>query len=366
MRLRQYLSGAKDRLFDQKNIDAARFALQSAVAAAAAFAVVNATGLGEAYISVISAVFVVQPSVGGTANTGWNRLFATLLGTGIGFFLLYILPTDWGTVAALAIAMFVVNAIAAFRIDWRYGAIPAAAMALGSATETWQTALDRGIAIGLGVLIGLVISLILWPDTASRRVQRQIRGAIEASATRLCEIARRIEANEEETENTAARKRFHGNISDARETAERLAGKARRRTGSVIDAIEDLYNSVLVINRTVRRTEDSEIDDALRDAFDRIRQTGEPAIRSLVREDIDRDAAITAYEDCIRDVRDQLREAGLEGQAGERRAALIFGLNEVLRTLRGLSKALSESGEIKHGVIASTRRMVSEALPGRL
>lgn len=360
------ISDLRDRIFDQKNIDAARFALQSAVAAAAAFAAVHWTGLGEEFVTVISAVFVVQPSVGGTASTGWNRIFATVLGTAIGFALLYLLPTDWGTIIALGVAMLVVNLIAAFNIDWRYGAIPAAAIALGSATETWQTALDRGVAIGLGAAVGLIISLIIWPDTAMSRTRRHIRTAIQAIARRLDNVVA-LAAHDGGEEDLSPQRNFHRNLDSARETASRLRKKNREPVNDIIDAVEALYNSVLVIGRAVTSEEDAPADGTeLADAFERCREAGRTAICALVDGSCDTDKAIDDYKSCIDEVRGSLDESAMDDGDRIRRAALIFGLYEVYRGLVMLNETLGSEGEIDHGVIASARRIASEALPTKL
>lgn len=357
------ISDLRDRIFDQKNIDAARFALQSAVAAATAFAAVHWTGLGEEFVTVISAVFVVQPSVGGTASTGWNRIFATVLGTAIGFALLYLLPTDWGTIIALGVAMLVVNLVAAFNIDWRYGAIPAAAIALGSATETWQTALDRGVAIGLGAAIGLAVSLIIWPDTAMSRTRRHIRTAIQAIARRLDNVVA-LAASDGDEEDLTPQRNFHRNLDSARETASRLRKKNREPVNSIVDSVEALYNSVLVIGRAVTAEKDAPVDGtALADAFEDCREAGRKAICALVDGACDTDGAIEDYKSCIDRIRKELDEVEFQDSDRIRRSALIFGLYEVYRSLVILSRSMGEAGEIDHGVVASARRIASEALP---
>lgn len=353
----------RDRVFDQKNIDAARFALQSAIAASAAFAAVHWTGLGEEFLTVISAVFVVQPSVGGTASTGWNRIFATILGTIVGFALLYLLPTAWGTMIAIGVSMLVVNLIAAFNIDWRYGVIAAAAMALGAESQTFDIALDRGIAIALGAGVGLAVSLIVWPDTALSRTRRHIHSAIQSAARRLEDIVNKAAADDAEPDETP-RYAFHRNLDSARETAERLSDRNARPVKAVINAVETLYNSVLVINRSVTSEDDAPLSGSpLADEIARVRDIGTRAICALIDASCDADKAITDYKDCIDEVHRNLQRHDPVDDERVRRAALIFGLYEVYRSLLILKESLGEAGEIDHGIIASARRIAAEARP---
>ena len=137
--------------------DAARLAMQSAVAAAATYLAMQVIGMPEKFVGILSAVLVIQPSVGNTMGEAWDRVAATLIGSAIGAACLLLLSGAYATAGALALSMLVINAVAGFRPEWRYGAVAAVALSLGAESDLWQTTQDRALAIGLGALIGIVV-----------------------------------------------------------------------------------------------------------------------------------------------------------------------------------------------------------------
>jgi uncharacterized membrane protein YccC len=346
------ISAIRDRIFDQRNIDAARFALQSAVAAAGAFAVAHATEWGDPFAAVISAVFVVQPSAGGTASTGWNRLLATAIGAIVGFVMLMIMPPDWGTVAAIGLAMLVVNLIAAFRIDWRYAAIPAAAIALGGGSETLATTIDSATDIAIGVVIGILVSILVWPDTARVRVSRQIRSAIDASASRL----RAARSDTPEDAARAARERFYENASTARQTARRLSGEQQDAANQAIDEAELLFNAVVTLRAAAEHegaTPSGNLD-ALEDA-------AITAICALADPKKDPGEAISDYEAQLLNLPPKAETSEAKT---ETRMVIALAARDMLERMKTLTASLNENGQVRSTPFSSLRQAAREVIPG--
>lgn len=158
--------------------DVARLALQSATAAAASYLLLRALGLPEVFVGVISAVLIVKPSLGSTMGSGMQRVFATLVGCVIGVATMWAIPYGYSTALALAISMLVMNAIAGFKREWRYGVVAAVALSLGAEADLVQAATDRALSIGIGAAVGILTSITVWPDHATSRAHRRLAAAM--------------------------------------------------------------------------------------------------------------------------------------------------------------------------------------------
>ncbi|MDX5413148.1 MAG: aluminum activated malate transporter family protein, partial [Rhodobacterales bacterium] len=152
--------------------------MQAASAALAVYLLMQTLDLPETYLAILSAVYIVQPSVGGTMGSAANRIIATLVGSVISLICLAVLPDRLGTPVALVTSLLVINGAAVLKPAWQYGVVAAIALSLGAEEEALRTAIDRGIAIGLGATIGITASLIIWPESAAKRFERHLRSAM--------------------------------------------------------------------------------------------------------------------------------------------------------------------------------------------
>lgn len=359
--LKSALTGLRQRLIDQKARDAVRFAIQSAAAAAAAFAAARALGMEEYFIAVITAVLIVQPSVGSTASTAWNRLFATLVGSGVGLALIYVMPGGWGTAAALALAMGAMGLIAAFQADWRYGVVPAAAIALGYRAESLSDVLERGYAVGLGVGIGLAVSLVVFGQSAQGRARLHLKDALNALADRL-DLALCRARGDTAGPRLEAGRNYHTAIEEARAAADAARGDASGKIGAVIASVERLDGAVTILIRALGDGSGFESEDR-RALLKRLRETAVSAIRALVDDRIDLDAEIAAFDACLDEARATLGTTGAQdGQNGH--AAFVFGLTALRESLVETARALAEQPGTAHG-LKKARIITAEALPRR-
>ncbi|MEM8756940.1 MAG: FUSC family protein, partial [Planctomycetota bacterium] len=154
--------------------DAARLSVQTAVSAAAMYTLMRALGLPEIFVGVLSAVLIVQPSLGSTLGSGMRRVLATVVGCAIGVVTVLAIPYGYGTAGALAISMLVMNAVASFRPDWKYGVVAAVAISMSANENALQAAGFRALSIGIGVAVGILTSVVVWPEMASTRCERKL------------------------------------------------------------------------------------------------------------------------------------------------------------------------------------------------
>lgn len=322
--------------------DAARLAVQSAAAGAGALLAMRSVDLPEEFLGVLSAVLVVQPSVGNTIGAGRDRVVATLVGSGLGLACLAAVPGGLGTAAVLAVVLLVINGIAGLQPEWRYGVVAAIALALGSGEDLWQTAQDRGLAIVVGSLIGIAVSFVVWPDTAKARFGRHMRSALESIDKRLdAAVASATEEDHDGGED--ARKQFHEEIDGARQAAAGLVYTDAAPYQRKIEAVIGLYNSVLFVNRVAEETSDATAGSAeLDQAVCAIRETACGMVRRIAEGDAERgrlEAGVNELRSTLQEARDVVaRRRAADGQARAHvmANAMVFALGEVTDGLEAL------------------------------
>ena len=134
----------------------ARIALQTATAALATYGLFKLAGLPQASWAVISALFVIQPNVGGTISTALGRIAGTVLGTAVGLACVLTLGGSAGAVAlGLLLATGSLGLVIGFRPGLRYGLVPAAFILLAPGGEELAQAWHGATALGRGAIIAV-------------------------------------------------------------------------------------------------------------------------------------------------------------------------------------------------------------------
>ncbi|HKJ79887.1 MAG TPA: FUSC family protein, partial [Prolixibacteraceae bacterium] len=108
-------------IIEDKKKDILRLSLRSAIAAVLTYVIISYIKPDQAFLAILSSVFIINYNIGGTLSAAKNRFLATLLGCILGFLAVWLLPSGWGTSVALAVSMLLLNAIAAVKSEWRYG-----------------------------------------------------------------------------------------------------------------------------------------------------------------------------------------------------------------------------------------------------
>ncbi|MBT8143164.1 MAG: FUSC family protein [Gammaproteobacteria bacterium] len=323
--------------------DAVRLALQSAAAAAIMYVVMQALGLPEKFVGVLSAVLVVQPSIGNTLSQGWDRVAATVVGILIGIASMLILPSGYGTAVALAFSMLVMNAVAGFRPSWRYGVVAAVALAMGSDGELLQTAFDRTLSIGIGVVVGIAVSLLVWPDKAETRALRYLRQALRGVAGCL-----KAALNEGKVDSDSLPDNPHqtylSNISDARKEAHNVRLADNDSLLEKLDSIERFYYAVMILNRVAEETNDFDsASDDLAQPMYTIRDNACAVAVTLARGECDYDNQLSNIRNALKQLRQYTTDAGGDTDDLVNRNALVFGLDEIEDSLDELTDLFQDN-----------------------
>jgi len=320
--------------------DALRRGIQSGVAAVMTYALTQLLDLAEVYIAILGAVLILQPSVGGTMGAAFSRLQATLAGSLLGLACLLILPDEWGTAAALLLSIIVVGGIAGLRSDWSYGAVATVASALASAGDTLPTAWNRGLAIALGAGVGVLVSLLVWPDRAEARFERHLRAAVRATATRLADA---VQASMEPSREAAPPEHvsaYHKALELAQEALDVAKLVERDSMRRRLDAVRRLYNSVIILDRAAEAdTPPVAVSDGLRVQVDELRRDACEVLTALADGRRDPGPWTARIDQSLRKLQEVLAEDDPSSDLHRGRNAVAFGLHEVRRNLADLIEA---------------------------
>lgn len=171
-----------------------RAALQIAVGAVVAFYLATALRLPHPYWSVISAIVVIQTSVGGGVLTvARDRAIGTLAGAVVGGLVAFIRPegVNW-MMATLALATAGLAFFATGRPWLKIAPVTAAIVIAGGAGPEGpaQLALDRVMEILVGSGVGVIAILLLFPRHARQTFSLQAREAAGKAAALLDLVVR--------------------------------------------------------------------------------------------------------------------------------------------------------------------------------
>ena len=318
--------------------DATRLALQSALAAAIMFSLMKVTGMPERFIGVLSAVMVIQPTAGAAMSEAKDRFVSTVVGAVIGFACLTLMPDGYGTAAALALSMLAINFVAGFKTEWRYGTVAAVALALGSDSDVMQTAIDRSLAIGVGVVIGTLISLVVWRESSEKRTMRHLRRALKALADYVDDAIERVGDNDSGDKD--ARSEYDASISAAREASASIHMNDSAFYDDQIDNTDQVWGAARSIDRIGRG--DYSFGEELIDKIDSVKRNSCKVLSALGEDERPDSGTLDAIDRDVKEARVLALDG--EGQGNLHHAAkgaLIFTLGQLADGLRDLTDGMT-------------------------
>ena len=214
-----------------------RLAARTTIAALLAYAAAELLHMTQVYWAVLTAVIVMQASLGGSLKATFDRLAGTLGGAVWGVVVSLALPHAGAGGLAIALALAIGPlALAAALKPWLRIA-PVTAIIVLMSTQSQQAgpfayALDRVIEILLGVAVALAVSLLVLPNRA--------HGALATAASRalqlMSELAAVLLPHPASAADGATLLRLHGKLRRALAGVEAAAEEARReRAGRLTD-----------------------------------------------------------------------------------------------------------------------------------
>jgi uncharacterized membrane protein YccC len=230
-----------------------------ALAAAASFALATAFRLPQGYWAVITAVVVVQTSIGGTLGASRDRLIGTGVGALVGAIAAWIRPQGpLGETAALAVAVGALGLGASLRPSLKIAPVTAVIMIVGATAGQrgfFEAAGLRVAEIALGGVIGVVIALFVFPARARDAVSASVQAALGDLSRLLMLYAQRLGGEEAEADIAPLHARLRARLGvietqvaeASRETAARLTGA--RVADAIPRTLWRLRNDVVMIGR---------------------------------------------------------------------------------------------------------------------
>ncbi|CAO3426644.1 FUSC family protein [Azospirillum endophyticum] len=150
-------------------------ALRMTVSSLATFALAEALDLPQGFWAVITALIVTQSNVGGSLKAALDRFAGSLVGVAYGGVIALLIPHTDGLAraAALLAAVAPLSYLAALSAGFRIAPITAIIVLLGTSGASLgplSFATDRVLEVGLGCVVGILVSLLVVPARASRAV----------------------------------------------------------------------------------------------------------------------------------------------------------------------------------------------------
>jgi uncharacterized membrane protein YccC len=218
-----------------------KLALRVTIAGTLAFAVTRFFDLPQGYWAVITAVVVMQASVGGSLKAAAERFTGTLAGAIYGGAVAAALPHD-STLSlgiTIVLALFPLALLAAIKPAYRVAPITSLIMLLpptGQAIGPLASAIDRVLEIMLGSVVGVVVSLFVLPARAHTLMTEAAARVVSLNADLISVFIDELTAG---SKGRAALQKLHPQIRSALKKAEAAAEEAARERRSHLTEAPD-------------------------------------------------------------------------------------------------------------------------------
>ncbi len=165
-----------------------RLGVRAAVAALASYGLGLAVGLEHGYWAVITAVLVVQATVGASLSIALERSMGTLVGGIVGVIgAMLVIPVPHLNFVALALGILLTSTLAARSSAFKLAPVTVAIVLLAVPThaDPLMPALMRLLEIGLGGVVGVLSALLILPARAVFLLHSNCADAVRHCATLL-------------------------------------------------------------------------------------------------------------------------------------------------------------------------------------
>ncbi len=348
-----------------------RHALRVVTAVIATFLVVRLLGLPQVWWAVITALLVVQTSVGGSLKAALDRLWGTVAGALYGAIVAIIIPhvTDVGLGIAIAVAILPLAYLAAVNPMFRVAPVTALIVMLpiyGYAGNPLASAFDRVIEITIGNIVALAVAFVILPT----RAHSQLREAAAKVASLNADLMDRLIDGLTNDLGRQGVPPLHARIRAALKLAETAADEAaRERKMKVSDerdpepVVRTLYrvrHDLVMVGRAAVKPLPEAIIADFTPLLGSLRSDARTMLRGIAGGLVDRTAApvIDDYQASVR----ALAQA-VEGFAEDRKRlpledlarlfTLRFALEQLGEDMRDLASRTSEMAKAYSGPSAS-------------
>lgn len=333
-------------------------ALRVGIAAIISLYIVHLLHLTQGYWTILTAVLVVQSSVGGSVKFAIDRMIGTIGGAVYGAVIANFVPHEHGLAQYLALLVGVMPSavLAAANPSFRIAPVTVVIVLFSTTAqhmEVFTYAIDRVLEIGLGSILGLAVSLLVLPARAHNLIMDQAASILGLYAGLLNDLSEGGERN--------SRGAQMDKIRLSLTKLETVADEAKRERKTYITGEPDpdpllrtlrrLRHDLVMFNRAMSQPlpppADERLAPFLRNISDAAQQSMRDAIGALgtrtpMRPVEAYEVALVAYNEEVSAMRQAHLLRGIPVEAVSRLFTLGFVLDQLRQNLGDLVERISE------------------------
>jgi hypothetical protein len=333
-------------------------ALRVGIAAIVSLYIVHLLHLTQGYWTILTAVLVVQSSVGGSVKFAIDRMIGTIGGAVYGAVVASFMPHDHGVAQYLSLLVGVMPpaVLAAMNPSFRIAPVTVVIVLFSTTAqhmEVFTYAIDRVLEIGLGSILGLMVSLLVLPARAHNMIMDQAASILGLYAGLLHDLSE----GEERTSRGAQMDKIRAAITKI----ETVADEAKRERKTYITGDPDpdpllrnlrrLRHDLVMFNRAMTQPlpppADERLAPFLKNISDAAQQSMRDAIgalgtRSAMKPIEAYEIAFSAYNEEVSIMRQAHLLRGIPVEAVSRLFTLGFVLDQLRQNLGDLVERISE------------------------
>lgn len=342
-----------------------RLALRATFASCLSFLVAKLIGLPQGYWAVITALLIMQASLGGSIKAALDRLAGTLAGAAYGALVSMLIPHTGPMALAGAIAAAVgpMALLAAVQASFRVAPVTALIVLLptpGNTAPPILYALDRVLEIGLGTIVGLTVALFILPARAHAILRGAGARVIALNADLMTALVEGLESDSGRPGLPAIHARIRAALKQAEAAAEEAARERRSHVTDIPDPeplVRNLYrvrHDLVMIGRAAAKPFPARLSASLLPPLRGVRDNAVTLLHGLTKALEAGSAAPSQdqFDDSVKAFADAVDSAFQEQNPGEeagRLFALRFSFEQLAQDLADLGQRIGEIARSRNG-----------------
>lgn len=334
-----------------------RHAIRVAIAVIVAFVAVKLLNMPQGFWAVITALLVVQTSVGGSFKAALDRLLGTVAGAFYGALVAIAVPhaNSPGLGLAIVIAILPLAYLAAVNAAFRVAPVTALIVLLpmyAHSATPWISAIDRVVEIVIGNISALAVTLVVLPPRAHGQLREAAATVLSLNADLMDALMEGLLGDKGRQGVQPLHASIRAGIKKVETAAEEASRERRMRIGDAIDPeplVRTLYrlrHDLVMIGRASVKPLPVEVKPKLSPSLSEVRQEVTTLLRGmsaviLVRAAVPSPdaafAAIRMFSTAL-----ESNAAALPPDEAGRLYALRFSLEQLGEDLRDLSARIGE------------------------
>ncbi|MFL5260138.1 MAG: FUSC family protein [Hyphomicrobiales bacterium] len=340
-------------------------ALRATIASFVSFLVAKLIGLPQGYWAVITALLIMQASLGGSIKAALDRLAGTLAGAAYGALVSMLIPHT-GPIAlagAIAAAVGPMALLGALETSFRVAPVTALIVLLptpGNTAPPLLYALDRVLEIGLGTIVGLTVALFILPARAHALLRGAGARVIALNADLMTALIEGLGSDAGRPGLPAIHARIRAALKQAEAAAEEAARERRSHVTDIHDPeplVRNLYrvrHDLVMIGRAAAKPFPRQLSASLLPSLGALRDSAVALLQDLAKslESAGPAPSPDRFDDSVKRFAAAVDSAFQEQNPGEeagRLFALRFSFEQLAQDLADLGQRIDEITRSRDG-----------------